>query len=225
MAKFLYKNIFNIFIVFLIVLNVLPLLAPIFSHLGLDILAKPIYFVYSYSCHQFHWRSIHIYENQMAWCTRDTFIWLGFLLSTIAVKYNMIKGLHWYWFIPFTIPIAMDGVIQTFATMVGFPIDSQFYLSTNFMRMVTGGIFGIGLGSIIAPALKEEFEDLKDKVYRFPAYLILGAQFAILFLVYLLLVQVWRITSPTYPPHNFVDLAVRKSPPVSEWVEDRGAHE
>lgn len=157
------KNIFNYFIYFLIVLNILPFLAPIFSYLGLTFLSEPIYFIYSFTCHQFHWRSIHIYDRQVAWCARDTFIWMSFLLVCLALKYDFLpKGLKWYWILPFMVPIALDGGFQTISTMLGFSSDTHLYLSTNFMRMVTGSIFGIGLGLVIAPFLKEEQDNAKD---------------------------------------------------------------
>lgn len=166
MTKFLIKfqnNIFNVFIGFLIILNLLPIIAPIAAYLELDFIAKPIYFIYSYSCHQFHWRSVHVLGFKIAWCTRDMFIWGAFLATTLAVKFNFLKqGLKWFWLIPFTIPIAMDGGIQTIATMTGFSNNDQFYLSTNLMRMITGSIFGIGLGIIISPFIKEEQDILND---------------------------------------------------------------
>lgn len=150
-------NIFNIFIVFLIVLNTLPILAPVFQAIGMDWLANPIYAIYSLMCHQFHWRSIHIFDYQIAWCTRDTFIWLSFLLVTLAYRFGFLtKQFNWYWILPFTIPIALDGGIQTLATVLGFGDGEIFYLSTNLMRMITGSLFGIGLAIVIAPFLKSE---------------------------------------------------------------------
>ncbi|MCA9385667.1 DUF2085 domain-containing protein [Candidatus Dojkabacteria bacterium] len=150
-------NLFTIFVWFLIILNVLPFIAPMAASFGWYWISEPIYFVYSFMCHQFHWRSLHINNHQVAWCTRDTFIWGSFLAVTLAVKHGFItKGLKWYWLIPFTIPIALDGGIQTIATMVGFNFNEQFYLSTNLMRMITGSIFGIGLGVVISTFLKEE---------------------------------------------------------------------
>ncbi|MBP9758528.1 DUF2085 domain-containing protein [Candidatus Dojkabacteria bacterium] len=151
------KNIFDYFIYFLVVLNVLPILAPIFAHFGLTFLSEPIYTIYSFTCHQFHWRSIHVYDEQIAWCARDVFIWMSFLFTCIAIRINFLPhGLKWYWIIPFVIPIALDGGFQTLSTFFGFSSDFHVYLSTNLMRMITGAIFGMGLGLVIAPFMKAE---------------------------------------------------------------------
>jgi hypothetical protein len=152
----------------------------------------------------------------------------------MAVKYNFIKtGLSWYWIFPFMIPIALDGGIQTIATMVGFGEDTQFYLSTNFMRMITGSLFGIGLGAIIAPFIKSESEPLRvspkvnkvtDKKTAFSTPFRLTAIFMALLSVYLLLIQLWRLTTPEYQPEGITDHIVREAPPVNDWVDSRRLH-
>lgn len=151
------KNIFDYFIYFLVILNLLPILAPILAHFGLTFISEPIYFIYSFTCHQFHWRSIHFFDRQVAWCARDMFIWFAFLTTAIAIKKSYLpSGLKWYWILPFAIPIAIDGGFQTISTFFGFASDTHVYLSTNLIRMITGSIFGIGLGLVISPFLKEE---------------------------------------------------------------------
>ncbi len=244
-SEFLVKNVFNIFIWFLVILNVLPFLAPIFQSLGIDFFADIIYSIYSLSCHQFHWRSLHIFGYQVAWCTRDTFIWLGLLAVSFVVHKGWIKkAAPFYWIIPFLIPIAMDGGIQTIATMMGFGSNEQFYLSTNFMRMVTGSIFGLGLGITIAPYMKEEQDYARqlnniqistkteknglidNSLGKFlkKRSVILFFCFTSLFLFYLFLVQIWRISTPEYPPVGLVDNEIRKAPPVGKWIDSRGLH-
>lgn len=166
LARFLNRNLLNIFIVFLIILNVLPILAPIFAQIGWNAPAKAIYFVYSFLCHQLHWRSLHIYDHQCAWCMRDMFIWGSLLVVAILVKRYHIKGLRWYWMIPFMLPIAFDGGIQTIATILGFGNGQPLYMSTNFMRMLTGSIFGTGIGLWLVPGLKEMVQFEKQKVFK-----------------------------------------------------------
>jgi uncharacterized membrane protein len=154
---FFSANIFNIFIWFLVVINFLPIIAPILREIGLTLPADIIYTIYSFMCHQFHWRSIHIFDYQIAWCTRDTFIWLSFLTIALAYKFEFLKKqFNWYWMIPFTIPIALDGGIQTIATALGLADGEIIYLSTNLMRMITGSLFGIGLAIVIVPYMKSE---------------------------------------------------------------------
>jgi len=148
-------NQYDMFLGFLIVLNVLPFLAPIFLNLGWKAPAKVIYTIYSFLCHQFSWRSIHIADHQCAWCTRDTFIWGTILAVALVVRLYKVKKLKWYWVMPFIIPIALDGGIQTIATLIGFASEEPLYVSTNTLRMITGGTFGLGLGLWMMPMLKE----------------------------------------------------------------------
>jgi|SRR3972149_6791785 len=156
-------NFYNIFLFFLIVLNILPLLAPLFAHWGWNAPAAIIYNIYSFFCHQFGWRSLHLYDYQCAWCARDMFIWGMVLFVAVAVKIRKVKGIKWYWLLPFTIPIAMDGGIQTIATLFGFSKSNPLYISTNFMRMLTGGFFGMGLGLWLMPVMRELSD---EKIYQ-----------------------------------------------------------
>jgi uncharacterized membrane protein len=245
MADYISRNVFNGFIIFLIVLNVLPFVAPIASYLGIDLVSTPIYGLYSFMCHQFYWRSIHVLDHKVAWCSRDTFIWLGFLAVALAVRFNYIKsGLKWYWIVPFTIPIAMDGGIQTIATLVlgtfgeaGVNANEQFYFSTNFMRMITGGLFGLGLSAILSPFLYQESlyaKQIQDGIENpktesekslLTTFLKLGSLYISLIVLYITLVFVWRITSPEYPPQGYLDHVVRIAPPtVEQWVDKRWDH-
>jgi uncharacterized membrane protein len=240
LLKFLQNNIFETFILLIALLTILPILAPILQRFEINFPANLIYTVFKLSCHQFHWRSIHFFDYQVAWCVRDMFIWLGFLATAICVKYNYIKrGLAWYWMIPFTIPIALDGGIQTIATIVGFATNSQFYLATNLTRMITGSIFGIGLGVIISPFLKEESElnrasscaDTQSQKSRTLSagkkeclFFKLFSVFILLFVLYILFIQIWKVSSPHYPPDGILDDSKREAPNVVEWQQERGAH-
>ncbi len=158
MKKFI-TNPFNLLLVALIFLNILPWLAPVFLQLGWEKPAKAIYFVYSFFCHQLAWRSLHIYNHQCAWCARDTAIWGAFLAVALLVKFKGLKGFKWYWMIPFAIPMAMDGGIQTVATLGGFLKNDFLYVSTNLLRTLTGAIFGTGLGMTMLPYLRKTSDE------------------------------------------------------------------
>lgn len=235
--KFLQDNIFNAFIIFIVFLTVIPILAPLFQALGIEFLANAIYATFKFSCHQFHWRSVHFFDYQVAWCTRDMFIWIGFLGVALAVKFKFIKkSLAWYWIVPFTIPLALDGGVQTIATIIGFGSNEQFYLATNLTRMITGSIFGMGLGIVIAGFLQEEemlsrqdnlIKPNENKHIK-QNYLTLFGQLTLIFLsmliLYIILVWIWKISSPNYPPSGLFDDITRKAPQVQTWQMHRGDH-
>ena len=127
-----------VFLVFLIILNVLPVIAPILLHYELIDSSRAIYTLYSFFCHQQHWKSLHIHDHQIAWCARDMFIWGSMLLVLIIVIYRKIKPLSFMWLIVYSIPMLLDGGSQTLAVVLGYRESSAFYVSNNFLRMLTG---------------------------------------------------------------------------------------
>jgi uncharacterized membrane protein len=221
----------NIFIAFLVVINVMPVLAPLFQHWGFDFGARAIYFVYSFFCHQIHWRSLHLYDHQCAWCTRDMAIWGALLTTAILVKTYKLKGIRWWQVVPFMIPIALDGGIQTIATGVGLSQpDNIFYVATNLTRALTGSIFGIGLGAFLMPLLLSlEIDDLKaqaeihlgnfkKKVHQLVLFF---GVFVFIMLGYVAMVQLWDLTSSNYKPENWLDSNVKLPEDKDDWFTRR----
>jgi len=215
-------NYYKIILVFLIVLNIAPVLAPLLTAAGLTPVAQAIYWVYSFFCHQLDWRSLHVFDYQYAWCVRDTFIWLNILVAALlALKYR-IKPLKWYWLIIFVIPIALDGGIQTIATVLGLFNSQPEYISTNFTRMLTGSIFGMGFGFWIMPSMWEA-SGLIDA--RKNLKLGLKKLFVIIFslnlILYISLVQIWDVTSRVNKPSNFLDYSVKTPTNSADWFTRR----
>jgi uncharacterized membrane protein len=224
-GNWLGKNVYNIMLWAIGILNVLPILAPILAFLKINFLAKAIYYLYSFFCHQLHWRSLHVCDYQNGWCTRCTFIWLNVLFTGLAVKFLKLKRLKWYWYAVFIMPLALDGLIQTFTTMLGISTASEiYYMSNNFIRMLTGTLFGIGFGLGIWTSLQDseevplEIADETKKVPKKKSMSIIKLTLALLatsIALYFLAVVVWTQTSPNYKPLNLLDFGV-KTPPLAE---------
>jgi len=214
--KNFFKDPFNWFLLLLIGLNVLPILAPLFLKLGetlpfFNTPAKLIYFVYSFTCHQFDHRSLHLFDYQSAWCIRDTGIWLSVLVTSLLVKFKYIRKMPWYWILPFTIPILLDGGIQTIATMFGLAgssVDTPIYISTNLVRFITGSIFGMGLGSVFSPWMMDD-KDQNRTLGTAPQFFRLMIVFFSLFVCYLGAVQIWDLTSNKHGPVGLADNIVK----------------
>ncbi|KXK25971.1 MAG: hypothetical protein TR69_WS6001001259 [candidate division WS6 bacterium OLB20] len=221
---FVSAHFFDLFLGFLVVLNAAPFLAPVFAHIGWELPAEIIYRVYSFLCHQFDWRSIHIFDHQVAWCTRDVFIWGSFLLVALIVRFKGIKPMPWYWIIPFTVPIALDGVIQTVATIFGYVSADPLYMSTNLMRMLTGTLWGVGLGMVMLPllysvsGLTPEAEEKQSRAGRVHPLTVALVAPVLMGVIYVLLVAVWQATSPMHPPANALDFAVKTPVKVEDWL-------
>jgi uncharacterized membrane protein len=201
------------FISFITLIVFLPILAPILSTIGLHQPAKLIYFVYSFTCHQYSTRSLHLFDHQYAWCARDTGIWMAFWLTLILYRFGYIPRMKFKYFLLCVLPIALDGGIQTIATVMnldssGFLVLKPFYTSNNLFRFMTGAIFGMGISLLIIPQivipkreleLKMELLKSKEKFLKF-SKLILA-----LFLIYFSLVTIWSLTSSSVKPTNLLD--------------------
>ncbi|MFC1780487.1 DUF2085 domain-containing protein [Patescibacteria group bacterium] len=108
-------------------MDIIAVLAPILAHLGLTTISQWIYFVYSFLCHQRPWRSIHLFDFQVAWCTRDLFIYLSMALSAFFVKAFKIRKVKWYVALLSIIPFALDGTIQMIAEINGVLNDKEVF--------------------------------------------------------------------------------------------------
>lgn len=211
------------FFTFLILINIMPVLAPIFSAIGLHELAEKVYLLYSFFCHQFDTRSIHVFDHQYAWCARDTGIWLGVLVGSLLLRYKILKGINFWKFIIFIIPIGLDGGIQTLNTMFNLSsygiVSPEGYFSNNLTRFLTGAFFGIGVALFLAKDLvktKDIRFQMSDKRFKikdnFRDFKLLKKQWFRIFLtmffmffVYVFLIFIWDITSSEIKPTNALD--------------------
>jgi uncharacterized membrane protein len=146
--------------IFLISLVTLPFLAPILVHFGYRKPANVIYKIYSFFCHQKAHRSMFIYDEQCAWCVRDTFIWTTLLFIWIFVmRSGFVKELRLKVAILLAAPMILDGGIQLLATIYSmYSHSTPFYESTNLLRAITGTMFGLAVGMYLFPRLKKELD-------------------------------------------------------------------
>ncbi len=221
MKKFLLSKFtaYNVFLGLAFSLVFFSILAPILLKIGLEEPAKIIYFIYSFFCHQIDYRSLHIFDYQFAWCTRDTFIWTSIFIGGVIVKIFKIKPLKWFYLILASLPMALDGGIQLIAT-IGAIDDANklFYASTNFSRMATGTILGLSLALWIFPTIQSfdiNNEKRRKDLKTYYAW-ILG--FILSFLIYLIFITLWWVTSTSYKPANIIDWKNRFPQDNSEWL-------
>jgi uncharacterized membrane protein len=254
-GQFMFRNMALLFGGIILVMDLIAIAAPILAHIGLTDVSHWIYFVYRFLCHQRPWRSLHLFDYQVAWCTRDTFIYLSMALSAFFVAKFKIRKVKWYVAVLAIIPFALDGTIQMIAEMKGIMEHSEefFYASTNFMRMLTGTIFGTGAGlwlfSLLDETIEEEMNEQlsseqktekrkKNTQYprlrqgsggqAIPNSRMRNLKYFLLilftcFVTYLGFVQLWRITSDTYKPSGLLDHK-RYFPGVNYEEVDRGGH-
>lgn len=139
---------------------------------------RAIYLFSDFNCHQKHYRSYFINDNQMPVCARDVGIFagmsVGFLLMAFVQRKTGFKEVLLF-FMPnihtmsetkktillvifgiiFVIPMALDGGIQLVTS----------YESTNPVRTITGLLFGFGFSAFISSIFISSFAEIKGDLY------------------------------------------------------------
>lgn len=205
----------------------LPFLAPTLTAIGANSISRIIYFIYSWFCHQFHTRSLYLFDQQCAWCARDTGIWAGVLISSWAYLKGYVSRVRWFHLPIFILPILLDGGTQSISTLINInqiTDGTGEYFSNNFLRFVTGAWLGIGIGLWLVPNIseaiilknksKDEGTNIKiegsDSVKTKNNHLKIIFIQLILILIYIFLVLLWNLTSQTIKPTNFLDSVPKK---------------
>jgi len=134
----------------------LPFLAPILMAKGYTVPANLIYSAYRFACHQLPSRSYFIFGQQVAYCHRDTAIYVSLFGATLLFAFvrHRIKPLPWQGYLAFIAPMAIDGGTQ----LIGLR-------TSNWqLRTITGALFGLGSAWLVLPYLEEAFQDIRQSV-------------------------------------------------------------
>lgn len=104
---------------------------------------------------------------KMALCERDMAIYGGIFLFGVvyALTGRRIKPLHWLWAVVIgLLPIGLDGFSQLFSQMEWSWLSSflPYRESTPFLRVLTGGLFGIALAWFTYPLIEESMSETRQ---------------------------------------------------------------
>lgn len=104
---------------------------------------------------------------KMAFCERDFAIYAGIFLFGIlyALSGRRIKPLHWaLWFAIGMIPIGLDGFSQLFSQMdwAWLATYLPYRESTPFLRVLTGGLFGLTTAWFAYPYMEESMAETRQ---------------------------------------------------------------
>jgi uncharacterized membrane protein len=109
---------------------------PFLSYLGLNGVAKPIFFFLHNVCAQVPSHSFYILGHQLGLCERNfsiyTSMFIGSLLFVLTKK--RMPGIPWWLWVLMMVPMAWDGTTQLFGWRE----------SDWILRVVTGTLFGAG---------------------------------------------------------------------------------
>lgn len=104
---------------------------------------------------------------KMALCERDIAIYSAIFLFGVvyAVTNRRIKPLHWIWWVLIGLgPIGLDGFSQLFSQMDWSFLASilPYRESTPFLRLFTGGLFGLATAWFAYPYMEESFSETRQ---------------------------------------------------------------
>lgn len=106
---------------------------------------------------------------KMAFCERDVAIYVGILAFGLlfSLSGKRIRPIPWYWWIFLgIIPIGLDGGIQLTSTLTFLPAWLPVYESTPFLRVLTGGLFGVTTAWYLFPFIEESMRETRAILAR-----------------------------------------------------------
>jgi len=109
---------------------------PFLSYLGLDSIAKPVFFSLHYVCAQIPSHSFYVFGHQLGLCARNFSIYTSMFLGSLAfvMSKKRLPGIPWWLWIIMMLPMAWDGTTQMFGLRE----------SDWILRLITGTLFGLG---------------------------------------------------------------------------------
>ena len=119
----------------------LALLAPICAALGLESVARSIYWLYSHICHQRPERTLWLAGHPMAFCGRDAGVYGGIWLGMVIFSIRRRQYLSGKAALAFALPLILDGGTQ----LIGLRE------STNLLRLITGLLASISAALYLLP--------------------------------------------------------------------------
>lgn len=119
------------------------LMAPLLASIPtLKPFSGPVYFIFSWACHQDPQRSLTIGGRPLAVCARCTFLYLGVLVASFLYPVLGFPAVPRARFLIIAaLPLVVDGGTQ----LLGLRS------STNLIRALTGLLFGVALAFYVAP--------------------------------------------------------------------------
>ncbi len=123
--------------------------APILKACGLDAVSSPLYYFFSFLCHQIPDRSLHIADEQFAVCSRCFGVYfglaVGFIVYPLWRNIADTEPLSKFWLFASLIPMSVDWSLTFFGI----------WENTNLSRFLTGMIVGFACATFIVPSLVE----------------------------------------------------------------------
>lgn len=130
---------------------------PIAKANGLTSVTSPLYYFFSFICHQISERSFHVAGEPFAVCSRCFGVYFGLLFGFAVYplwrSIDNIEPLPRFWLFLSLIPISIDWALS----FLGI------WENTHFSRFFTGMMVGFACSTFIVPALVEITRNFTSK--------------------------------------------------------------
>jgi len=125
----------------------IALLIPFLSYLGLDVIAKPLFFALHTICAQIPSHSFYLLGHQLGLCARNLAIYGSMFAGGIVfvLSKKRLPGIAWWVWVLLILPMAWDGTTQMFGWRE----------STWLLRLITGTLFGWGSVWFVFPLMQK----------------------------------------------------------------------
>jgi uncharacterized membrane protein len=124
---------------------------PLLSYLGLDAIAKPLFYSLHYVCAQIPSHSFYMFGHQLGLCARNLSIYASMFVGSLifALSKKRIPGIPWWLWVLMILPMAWDGTTQMFGLRE----------SDWILRTITGTLFGLGNVWFALPLMQKTILD------------------------------------------------------------------
>lgn len=140
---------------------------PLLTYLGLNEIAKPIFYSLHLICAQIPSHSFYILGHQLGMCARNMGIYGSMFIGGLAfvLSKKRLPGIPWWVWVLMILPMAYDGLTQMFGLRE----------STWELRVLTGALFGFGNMWFALPLIQRTVTQMIDNPP--PAYNAYPVQF------------------------------------------------
>ncbi|MGH2509309.1 MAG: DUF2085 domain-containing protein [Ktedonobacteraceae bacterium] len=125
---------------------------PILAYFGLDSISKPIFDALHIICAQIPSHSFYMLGHQLGMCARNISIYGAMFVSAVIFQLSKkrLPGIPWWLWALMLIPIAVDGLSQTFGLRE----------STWELRVLTGALFGLANMWFALPFIQKTINEM-----------------------------------------------------------------
>jgi len=127
---------------------------PLLTYLGLNEIAKPIFYSLHLICAQIPSHSFYILGHQLGMCARNMGIYGSMFIGGLVFVFSKkrLPGIPWWVWVLMILPMAYDGLTQMFGLRE----------STWELRVLTGALFGFGNMWFALPLIQRTVTQMMD---------------------------------------------------------------